>query len=220
MAKRSLAVAAARRTGARAQELDDLVRAATLAALQAVDSFDPTRGTRFGTYAWTCARRAVSRESERSAGPVSRPDWIRKRDFSPASAVDRDQSAFLSLEAADADQAVAWIRDGWPLVLKRRCPPENDLRASLLGLLAAAGLTDSQREAMELRYGLNGDAPPTLGEVASRLGVSRQAVSQRLNSALHRLRASAHEGARYTLACSDRRYARNWSNGLLDRMPT
>ena len=61
--------------------------------------------------------------------------------------------------------------------------------------IAERVLTERQRSVLEARYGLGGKEPQTLREVAARLGVSIQRVSQIERSAVDRLRKELAAGA-------------------------
>jgi RNA polymerase sigma factor (sigma-70 family) len=62
----------------------------------------------------------------------------------------------------------------------------KDLRELVSTLIA--GLTEKQREVLELRYGLNGHGPgKTLAEISKAIGISHQQVSMREKRALQKL---------------------------------
>jgi RNA polymerase sigma factor (sigma-70 family) len=62
----------------------------------------------------------------------------------------------------------------------------KDLRELVATLIA--GLTDKQREVLELRFGLNGQGPgKTLAEISREIGISHQQVSMREKRALQKL---------------------------------
>jgi RNA polymerase nonessential primary-like sigma factor len=63
---------------------------------------------------------------------------------------------------------------------------EDDLPARLIE--AMADLPERERLILSRRYGLNGDAPETLGDIAGDLGISAERVRQLQNAAIMRLR--------------------------------
>ena len=58
-------------------------------------------------------------------------------------------------------------------------------------LAALESLNERMRHVLELRFGLNGQAPKTLEEVGSELGVTRERVRQLESRALRELQAAA-----------------------------
>ena len=62
----------------------------------------------------------------------------------------------------------------------------NEALTRVLGMLA-----DRERRILELRYGLNGEAPCTLDEVGRAFNVTRERIRQIENQSLKKLRALA-----------------------------
>jgi len=56
---------------------EDLRSAAMVALVLAAAAYDPDRGVRFSTYAWTAIRRALARELGRLASPATVPAGLR-----------------------------------------------------------------------------------------------------------------------------------------------
>jgi len=68
----------ARRLAGRSTPLADLIQAGNVGLLEAVDRFDPRRGTRFSTYAGMYITRSVFRTVPRLSQPVHVPEYQRR----------------------------------------------------------------------------------------------------------------------------------------------
>ena len=100
-----------------------------------------------------------------------------------------EELAGIRLETTRVD-----IADVSPLELGRasdsyliECPVEAIGQREHAELLLCA-LSAKQREVVELRFGLGGDKPMSLGEVAKRVGLSRERVRQIVAFALNLMR--------------------------------
>lgn len=150
---------------------DDIHQVAALGLMRAASGFDPAGGNRFVTYAswWVrgylshAVRRAVA---QRPAGVVSGDQVF------PGSESGEDLWAALGL-AGDAGAD----------------PAEDDRRAVLRARVAAVlrALTRRERQALTLRYGLDGGGPRILEAVAARMGVTRQRVAELEKVALRKV---------------------------------
>ena len=117
------------------------------------------------------ARDCPSRRSSRSAARAQAPVSLEK----PVG--DDEESEFGHFLEDDSepppDEAAAVIL-------------RNEALARLLGMLA-----ERERRVLELRYGLNGEAPSTLDEVGRAFNVTRERIRQIENQSLKKLRALA-----------------------------
>lgn len=202
-----LAEAAARRTGARGSDLEDLRQTGATAALEALlgPSWDPSR-SQAGSFAYGIAARAISKESQRLRTPLS----FSRRQVSASVAIRRTRQRLATTGAAtlaevashagvsEADVAVA-LEPALPLhasaarqALVTPChldgdhEPCSDVRTE--AELRLNHLTPRQRRVMDLRYGVTGPEH-SLREIGEELGIPKARVWRTIRSATTRLKA-------------------------------
>jgi RNA polymerase primary sigma factor len=177
-----LAVSAAQAYAGRGIPLEDLVQEGCLGLLEAARRFDCLKGCRFSTYAVYWARQAILKAFGREA-PRLEGRELAVLDGLPGAFSER--ADFLPLSARAADEGFA--------------PPEEAalerLEAEALRK-ALAALPERERLVLEVRYGLAGRPPGTVGEAARLLGVSRTRAHQLERQALERLRRLLGAGAK------------------------
>ena len=147
---------------------DDLLSIGSLGLIKAVDSFNPTNGARFATYAAKCIQ----------------------NEFLMHFRAQKKLSAEVSInETIDVD------RDGNPLTYidviatEDHIEEEIDLhtKSARVRRLLNTVLEERERQIILLRYGLSGEPPRTQREVATLLGISRSYVSRIEKGALETL---------------------------------
>lgn len=147
---------------------DDLVSVGTIGLIKAVDSFDPSVGSRFATYAGKCLTNEILmyfRSQRRYSNEVSLSETID---------IDKDGNPLTWGDIIATEDTIADDLD-----LKIRSTKAIDIINS--------ALTPRERKIITLRYGLNGDAPITQRETAERLKISRSYVSRIEAAALAKL---------------------------------
>ena len=147
---------------------DDLVSVGTIGLIKAVDSFDPSVGSRFATYAGKCLTNEILmyfRSQRRYSNEVSLSETID---------IDMDGNPLTWGDIIATEDTIADDLD-----LKIRSAKAIDIINS--------ALTPRERKIITLRYGLNGDAPITQRETAERLKISRSYVSRIEAAALAKL---------------------------------
>lgn len=163
--------------------------AGILGLMEAAKRYDPLGETRFSTYALFWIRQAADRYSLGEGAYV--PAWAFRSDREEIrEAVERAQRV-LSLDAPLGEESENTLGElvpspyplpeerAWESVVAER------VREALL-----ESLTPRQRQILEKRYGLNGDEPALLRDIARELGISHQAVHQTEKLALRKLRES------------------------------
>ncbi len=194
--------------------LMDLIQEGNGALIRAVEKFDWRKDVRFQTYATFWIRQAVERSIAFTKGIVRVPNYLQqkmrrlrregilpKRDrevsvseVSAAFEVKREvarhllqtERAFFSLDIAgdeDGETFASQLADDHAVLPERM---EFLLLKTRIGEVLH-DLLPLEREILELRYGLSGDAPCTLEEVGRRMKVSRERIRQLQVRALHKL---------------------------------
>lgn len=149
---------------------DDIISIGTIGLIKAIDSFNPSCGTRFATYATRCMQNEILM-------------YFRSQ---------KKHSADTSInEILDTD------KDGNPLTYMDILYTEDniaekiDLKIKSEKLLSYIDkyLTKREKQIIFMRYALGFSKPLTQKEIARRLGISRSYVSRIENGAIDKLRA-------------------------------
>jgi len=154
-----------------AMELEDLLQEGRIGLLTAIGKFDPSRGTRLTTVAYQWIRQAIRRAIDRKAEMIRAPSYAKAQGRSVQ---------VLSLDVPVGDYEVTFLGELIPAegdleedTVQRLTAPElpEDVAAAL------EALTDWQRTILIMRYGLYGGEPCRQGQIAARLGISKQNAS-------------------------------------------
>ncbi len=199
----------------------DLIQEGNASLFQAIDGFDWRRDVRFRTYAQYWVHQAVLKMLYNSARTVRVPIWVQKvlgkiRRVQEAARRDGREATpeQIGHELGIPAERVEWVlatrryavsldaqisaEDGTSLV--QMLPdeslepipesiPEGDLKLALAEVMA--DLPERERRILRLRFGLDGDEPQTLGEIATGLGITAERVRQLQNAALGRIKKPA-----------------------------
>jgi len=209
----------ARRLAGRNAPLADLVQAGNIGLLEAVDRFDPGRGTRFSTYAAMYITRAVYRTLPRLTQAVHISEYQRRlksrvgesrrsllqelgraptlAEVSGRARLDESKARDLmsvSLQILDLDAPIPGSEGSLGELLPDRegnAMQERLILRDLLGHLhdLLPSLDPRMRMVLRLRYGLEGDEAHTLKECGDLLCLSRERVRQLEEEAIKLLRS-------------------------------
>ena len=194
----------------------DLIQEGNLGLMKAVDRFQYRRGFKFSTYATWWIRQAITRALIDTGRTIRLPAHI-VQDLNRISAARRTLERSLGRDptlpeiAAETrlslDKVRHALRSGAPLasldvplgddmvvgdlvpdrvaVTPEDALLETDARRRVRAALS--GLSEREREVLELRFGLRNSHGQTLQEIADRFGVTRERIRQIEKRALQRL---------------------------------
>lgn len=152
-----------------AKDQEDLISIGSIGLVKAVDSFNPTNGARFATYAAKCIQNEILmhfRSQKKLANEVS---------INEAIDVDRDGNLLTYMDVIAAEDNMEEEVD-------------LSIRGAMVRRLVNSVLDERERQIVTLRYGLGGSEPLTQRDVAALLGISRSYVSRIEKAALEKLR--------------------------------
>jgi RNA polymerase sigma factor (sigma-70 family) len=199
-------------------DTQDLIQEGNASLFQAIDGFDWRRDVRFRTYAQFWVHQAVLKMLYNSSRTVRLPIWVQKLLGKIRRAQDEARRAGREITHGElaAKLGVPEEKIGWVLATRRYAVsidaprgedeastlaqsladdaapavpdsvPVGDLRQALAE--AMADLPDRERRILRRRYGLDGQEPETLGEIAADLGITAERVRQLQNAALGRIK--------------------------------
>ena len=148
---------------------DDLISIGSLGLIKAIDSFKPSNGARFATYAAKCIQNEILmffRAQKKLSYEVSINDTID---------IDKNGNPLTYIDIISSDDTIAE-----DLELKVQTERAIELIKTILD--------ERERQIIIMRYGLAGSPPKTQREVADELEISRSYVSRIEKKALERLR--------------------------------
>ena len=148
-----------------AEDLEDALQEGFLGLMRAAELWEPARGTKFGTYAFTAVQNRIIRYF-RSVGLIRIPDHLWKDG--PGQRPRRLGDDRFLLDIADDSADPAAVSD-----------------QALLLEQALAVLTTAERRLLERHY-IKGE---TFASMGSRWGVTRQRIEQKVKAVLRKVRA-------------------------------
>ncbi|HHW08142.1 MAG TPA: RNA polymerase sporulation sigma factor SigK [Clostridia bacterium] len=150
------------------EDNDDLISIGTIGLIKAINTFNPSKGTRLATYAARCIENEILmhlRSIKKTKGEVSIHDPI---------GVDREGNEITLIDVLGTDQDI--VADTVELLHEQE---------RVLAKLKT--LTARERNVLIMRYGLFNSFRKTQREIAKKLGISRSYVSRIEKRALEKL---------------------------------
>ena len=153
-------------------EMEDLISIGTVGLIKAVDTFNPDRASRLGTYAAKCIDNEILMflRAERKRG--------REVSLYEPIGVDKEGNAISLVDVIEAES-----RD-----MTEKVSTDQDIRR-MYGAYREI-LSGREKQVIAMRYGLFGGKEHTQREVAAVLGISRSYVSRIEKGALLKLRGA------------------------------
>ncbi len=153
-------------------EMEDLISIGTIGLIKAVDTFNPDRASRLGTYAAKCIDNEILMflRAERKRG--------REVSLYEPIGVDKEGNAISLVDVIEAES-----RD-----MTEKVSTDQDIRR-MYGAYRDT-LSGREQQVIAMRYGLFGGKEHTQREVAVVLGISRSYVSRIEKGALLKLRGA------------------------------
>ncbi len=212
-----LVVSQARRYQGHGLPMEDLVQEGMLGLIRAVEKFDWRRGFKFSTYGTLWIRQAIQRGLQNSGRTIRLPVHVAQRqtkvrkveselsvrlgreptDEEIAVAAElTEEQVFeireLSRNLSSLDQPVS--EDGdvslGELLPSDRPDPVEEVAETMREQQVAAivsRLPESERDVIDLRFGLSGEEPQTVRQTGTKLGISPKQAADLEQSALRRL---------------------------------
>jgi RNA polymerase primary sigma factor len=196
----------------------DLIQEGNASLFQAIDGFDWRRDVRFRTYAQFWVHQAVLKMLYNSSRTVRVPIWVQKILGKIRRAQEEGRRAGHELTHAEIaakigvpESKVAWVLSTRRFAvsldaefggaegtsLAQTLPDENAvpitdaIPAGDLGHVLATVMADlppREQRILRRRFGLDGQEPQTLGEIAADLGITAERVRQLQNAAIERIK--------------------------------
>lgn len=151
------------------KEVDDLISIGTVGLIKAIDSYNPSKGTRLATYAAKCIENEILmliRNNKKIKNEVYLQDPI---------GIDKEGNiiSLIDVLSSEDDSIIEIV--------------ENKIQVKKLYGKINTCLTERERKVVEMRYGLAEGNQKTQREIAKILGISRSYVSRIEKKALKKL---------------------------------
>lgn len=150
------------------EDSDDLISIGTIGLIKAINTYDPTKGTRLATYAARCIENEILmhlRATKKQKVEVSLYDPI---------GVDKEGNEISLIDVLGTEQDI--VADSVENLFEQKRVMEKIIV-----------LTSRERKVLELRYGLFNKLRKTQREIAKKLGISRSYVSRIEKKAIEKL---------------------------------
>lgn len=156
---------------------DDLISIGTVGLIKAVETFQPTKGTKFATYAARCIQNEILMQL--------RAQKKTRKDVSLNSPIGTDKEG----NEITIGDVLGSDADGTEEEVSKRLEISNMMKLMTV-------LDERERKVIELRFGLTDGREWTQNEVADNLGISRSYVSRLEKRALLKMFHQSYAGRR------------------------
>ena len=159
-------------------EQEDLISVGTIGLIKAIDSFRPSFGNRFATYAGKCVQNEILMYFR------SQKKFSVETSLGEAIEVDKDGNPLTILDVMKVEDRIV---------------DEISLKGQTsLALYAVEHLLDErEKRIVRMRFGLDGTKPVTQREVAASMKISRSYVSRLEKAALTKIRVFMEQPRNY-----------------------
>ena len=149
--------------------LEDLISIGTIGLIKAANTFRPDKNIKLATYASRCIENEILMYIRKSGNIKT------ELSFDEPLSTDWDGNELLLSDVLGDDEGVG-----------KKLEDEEDKK---IIAEAISGLSEREREIIELRFGLNGRKEKTQKEVADMLGISQSYISRLEKKIIDRLRS-------------------------------
>lgn len=152
------------------RDLEDLISVGSIGLIKAVDTFDPEKGSRLGTYAARCIDNEILmllRSRKKQSREVSMQEPV---------GIDKEGNEITLLDLLESDD----------LSIELMYAKKEDINRMAKAFHRC--LSNKEQMVIRMRYGLDGGRETTQREIAVRLGISRSYVSRIEKGALEKMR--------------------------------
>ena len=151
------------------EDIDDLISIGTIGLIKAANTFRPDKNIKLATYASRCIENEILMYIRKSGNIKT------ELSFDEPLSTDWDGNELLLSDVLGDDEGVG-----------KKLEDEEDRK---IIAEAISGLSEREREIIELRFGLNGRKEKTQKEVADMLGISQSYISRLEKKIIDRLRS-------------------------------
>ncbi|MBC2606465.1 sigma-70 family RNA polymerase sigma factor [Pelagicoccus albus] len=184
----------------RASKKEDALQVARLALLEAIDRIEPEQN--FASYAGSWIKRRLRNHILEELSPVKTPvnlisEALRSSDKRHEALADAIRAGTISLDASPIE--LSKTQEHGELSSEENPAYQHVAVVETTKLVrdALSGLSQKQREVIEMRFGLGDDMEClSLAQVGNKTGISRQQVAQREKRAFQKLRSTLTEASR------------------------
>jgi len=193
-------------------QMDELVAAGNLGLIRGVDKYDPSKGFKVSTYVvnwiraeilsslyenrnvhipWNKINGAIKRKTDLQNNPSAPLPDVQEADLVKVeTSLDRSMSQFPSDHSSDDENP---IRNRIEVMTSLSAETKNNIERSELKdhlnfIMHHSDLTTNERKSLEYRFGLTGQSPMSIQQVADVLNYSRMGAYKLQKRALGKLR--------------------------------